>query len=229
MLSERQKQILDIVIREYVKTAEPVGSEGRNFKKLKVSSATVRNEMKELEEKGYLSHPHTSAGRIPTEKGYGFFIENLIGMREVGTEERKILAVGSEGDFEDALKQKAKTLAQLTDEAVILSFGKESLFYTGLTNLFSKPEFEERGLLISFSEILDALDEGVQKLFREDLDRVKILFGKKNPFDRNCSIVVGGYSAKNKKGILGILGTLRMDYEKDLSLLEFVLDELKKI
>jgi heat-inducible transcriptional repressor len=226
MLSERQKQILNIVIREYVKTAEPVGSEGRNFKKLKVSPATVRNEMKELEEGGYLSQPHTSAGRIPTEKGYGFFIENLIGTHEVGAEERKVLTVEPEGDFEDTLKQKAKILAQLTDEAVILSFSRDSLFYTGLTNLFRKPEFEERGLLISFSEILDTLDEGVQKIFREDLKTIKILFGEKNPFDKNCSIVVGGYSAKNKKGILGILGTLRMDYEKDLSLLKYVLDNL---
>src|SRR3990170_7717375 len=81
MLTERQARVLELVIGEYVETASPVGSQHIQTKfQLDVSSATVRNDMAELEEAGYLSHPHTSSGRVPTDKGYRHYVETL--MRE---------------------------------------------------------------------------------------------------------------------------------------------------
>jgi heat-inducible transcriptional repressor len=77
-LTDRQQQILAFVVREYVENAQPVGSETLRRHGMKVSSATIRNELAELEEAGYLTHPHTSAGRVPTEKGYRYFVESLM-------------------------------------------------------------------------------------------------------------------------------------------------------
>jgi heat-inducible transcriptional repressor len=92
MLSERQTLVLELVIRQYVETAEPVGS--RNVAErhaLDVSSATVRAEMKELEGQGYLTHPHTSSGRVPTDKGYRFYVETLMREEEVPREVQRTI------------------------------------------------------------------------------------------------------------------------------------------
>src|SRR5512143_3251538 len=83
-LSERQKLILALVIRDYIDTAQPVGSIRLvEHYRLDVSSATVRNEMMALTEMGYLRQPHTSAGRVPTEEGYRFFVRQLMGHTEL--------------------------------------------------------------------------------------------------------------------------------------------------
>lgn len=231
MLTVRQIKILEMIIHEHIKRAEPVGSEDALWKKLKVSPATIRNEMQELEKSGFLTHPHTSAGRVPTEKGYKYFIENLTGEYCVKDSEKRVLTLrGTQGvspnDFETIMKHKAKSLSNLTSEAVILSFGNEYSYYTGLTNLFSKPEFKEIRFVVSFSEILDELDEAVHKLFEEKIDTVKILIGNKNPFGENCSAIVGSYRKGGRSGILAILGPRRMDYERNTALLKYVLGNL---
>ena len=91
-LGSRQRLILGLVIREYVASASPVGSRmlGENYD-LKVSSATVRNEMARLEELGYLTHPHTSAGRVPTDSGYRYFVEQLMGEVALPLAERRMI------------------------------------------------------------------------------------------------------------------------------------------
>lgn len=91
-LTERQKKILGLVVREYVETAQPVGSETLVRKSgLRVSSATIRNELATLEELGYLAHPHTSAGRMPTEKGYRYFVETLMEEFELPPVEQRMI------------------------------------------------------------------------------------------------------------------------------------------
>jgi heat-inducible transcriptional repressor len=92
MLTERQSRILELVIREYVESADPVGSQyiGRKHQ-LSISPATIRNEMAELEDQGYLTHPHTSAGRLPTGKGYRFYVETLMHEEEVPWETQQTI------------------------------------------------------------------------------------------------------------------------------------------
>ncbi len=91
-LTPRQQAILGLVIREYIATAAPVGSKAIvKAYGLDVSSATVRNEMACLEEFGYLTHPHTSAGRVPTDKGYRYFVERLLGETELPLAERRMI------------------------------------------------------------------------------------------------------------------------------------------
>ena len=119
MLTVRQDNLLRAIISEYVKTAEPVGSQVLVEKyKLDVSSATVRNEMLELDELGYLEQPHTSAGRIPTEAGYRYFLDNqFISKKPSFAQEKKLSQTIREGQGDrQSAKALAKILAELSQE-----------------------------------------------------------------------------------------------------------------
>ena len=119
-LTERERQILEAVIRSYVETAEPAGSRtiSRRFV-LGVSPATIRNTMSDLEEKGFLFHPHTSAGRIPTDKAYRVYVDELLRVQPLERVERFQLAQDiSAGGFaiESILRRAAQSLGVLTQE-----------------------------------------------------------------------------------------------------------------
>ena len=86
MLTERKEAILKLIVEEYIKTIKPVGSKNL-CDILNVSSATVRNEMQDLEELGYLEKTHTSSGRVPSEKGYRYYVDNLMKVKEMTGEE----------------------------------------------------------------------------------------------------------------------------------------------
>ncbi len=119
-LSERERQVLEAVIHSYVATAEPAGSRmlSRQFA-LGISPATIRNTMSDLEEKGYLFHPHTSAGRIPTDKAYRVYVDSLIRVDPISRAEKRKLAeeISSGGSaIETILRRAAQSLGILTQE-----------------------------------------------------------------------------------------------------------------
>ena len=100
-LDERKKKILQAVIRNYLETGEPVGSRTiSKYTDLNLSSATIRNEMSDLEEMGYILQPHTSAGRIPSDKGYRFYVDTMLGEREREVEELKGLLLEKDEKME---------------------------------------------------------------------------------------------------------------------------------
>ena len=118
-LNERKEKILDAVIRNYLETGEPVGSRTiSKYTDLNLSSATIRNEMSDLEELGYIVQPHTSAGRIPTDKGYRFYVDNILKdrMAELDEREKKVtekedLLIQKVDKVETLLQNMAKMLA----------------------------------------------------------------------------------------------------------------------
>ncbi|MBL0939794.1 MAG: heat-inducible transcription repressor HrcA [Gemmatimonadaceae bacterium] len=119
-LSERERQVLEAVIHSYVATAEPAGSRtlSRHFG-LGISPATIRNTMSDLEEKGFLFHPHTSAGRIPTDKAYRMYVDSLMRVDPLTGEQRRRLEqeiVGSGSAIENILRRAAQSLGILTQE-----------------------------------------------------------------------------------------------------------------
>ncbi len=122
-LSERKKLILAAVVEQYIKTGEPVGSkELLALTGMSVSSATVRNEMSELSAMGYLEQPHTSAGRIPSQNGYRYYVDNLMKNREVDELNRRLIEAGvstAAGDPEKLIAQAGEVLADLTNCACI--------------------------------------------------------------------------------------------------------------
>lgn len=121
-LDERKKKILQAVIRNYLETGEPVGSRTiSKYTDLNLSSATIRNEMADLEEMGYILQPHTSAGRIPSDKGYRFYVDALMEEKEREVVEMKDMLVERQDKMETLLKQVAKVLAQNTQYATMVS------------------------------------------------------------------------------------------------------------
>ena len=122
MLDERKTKILKAIIRNYLETGEPVGS--RTISKdsdLNLSSATIRNEMADLEEMGYILQPHTSAGRIPSDKGYRFYVDHLIEEKDNEVTQMKEFMIEHTEKVEQVLKQVAKVLATNTNYAAMIS------------------------------------------------------------------------------------------------------------
>jgi len=215
-LDQRKEALLETLVREYVKTAEPVGSFHLAEKAgLELSAATVRNELAELEEMGYLAQPHTSAGRIPTENAYRYFVEHLAHHRQTANRAENSLSdvFGARAEAIAA----AKALAAKTHECVFVSFGRDDVYVTGLTNLFAKPELIERDIAVSLSAALDQLDEMVSGL--ESGTGARLLIGEENPLNSNCATV---YLAPTSGRRVGVLGLMRMDYEKVLNLLDSI-------
>ena len=121
-LDDRKLKILQAVIRNYLETGEPVGSRTiSKYTDLNLSSATIRNEMADLEELGYILQPHTSAGRIPSDKGYRLYVDNMMLEKEKEVEEMKNLLLEREDKMEHLLKQVARVLANNTNYATLIS------------------------------------------------------------------------------------------------------------
>ena len=124
-LDERKIKILDAIIRTYLETGEPVGSRTiSKYTDLNLSSATIRNEMSDLEELGYIVQPHTSAGRIPSDKGYRFYVDHLLEMKDKEISDMKEFVIEHTEKMERVLKQAAKMLAQNTNYATMVSSPK---------------------------------------------------------------------------------------------------------
>ncbi len=121
-LDERKIKILDAIIRNYLATGEPVGSRTiSKYTDLNLSSATIRNEMADLEEMGYIVQPHTSAGRIPSDKGYRLYVDHLIEEKDKEISEMKDFVIEKTEKMEKVLKQAAKLLATNTNYATLVS------------------------------------------------------------------------------------------------------------
>ena len=121
-LDERKMKILQAIIRNYLETGEPVGSRTiSKYTDLNLSSATIRNEMADLEELGYIVQPHTSAGRIPSDKGYRLYVDQMMEEKEREVEELKGILLEKEDKMDHLLKQVAKVLAQNTNYATMIS------------------------------------------------------------------------------------------------------------
>lgn len=121
-LDERKKKILQAIIRNYLETGEPVGSRTiSKYTDLNLSSATIRNEMSDLEEMGYIVQPHTSAGRIPSDKGYRFYVDTMMEEKDREIEEIREVYLEKEDKMDLLLKQVAKVLAQNTNYATMIS------------------------------------------------------------------------------------------------------------
>lgn len=214
--------ILHTLIKEYIKTAQPVSSGVLVEKyKLDISPATARNELMELEDEGYIFQPHTSAGRVPTELAYELELKALKKVKDLKEAEIKILEATFQNN-EASFKQTAKAIAELSKGAVFWAFHKNDLYYTGLSNLFSQPEFNRVDMVCDISSIIDRMEDIIDEFF-EDLDNgEQVLIGSKNPFGNFLSTVLIKYKNNKQSGLFGILGPMRMDYGRNLALINFI-------
>ena len=219
MTTDRRLEILRAIVDEYVETQEPVGSKAIADKRaLGISPATIRNEMAVLEEEGFITQPHTSAGRIPTDRGYRLFVDKLSTVKPLSTAERRAIETFLEGahDFDEVVKRSAKLLADITKQVAVVKYpkigdssGREMMAISGTANLARSGE----DLGPALSPILEALEEQVVllRLLSDAHPTVHVTIGSEQQ-DMNLqttSLVTVGYGSDAS---LGILGPTRMDY-----------------
>lgn len=231
MLSERQEQIIKSLVREYIKTAEPISSkflaETHDFG---LCPSAIRIELQALIKEGFLEQPHTSAGRIPTDKAYRFFVDTLKEKREEKIEEElEDIIRGVEDKFRMA-SEIAKFIADNSSSFVNLYFAKEGLnLKEGLDEIFKEPESRDERFVNSFVNFLTNFEKNVDKL--QANSKTQIFIGKENPIvkSKDMTMICSECNLPSQKVIITIMGPKRMDYEKNIKLinsLNKVLEEL---
>ncbi|MDP2683770.1 MAG: hypothetical protein Q8P20_01810 [bacterium] len=227
-MNERKSAIFGAIIKEHVTQGNTVASKVLVDKyDFKLSPATMRNEMVELEREGYIFQPHTSAGRIPTEKGWKYYIDNFIEIKPISRKHKEMLdnILQETGiSFDTVVKKASKILAEISKDAVFVGFSPDDFYYTGLSHLFKNPEFQKLDLVHHISEVVDHLDEAITDMFEEvrESKEEKVLIGNDNPFGAECSTIITSYSnGKDIRGVFGILGPMRMNYEDNMALIKY--------
>lgn len=235
-MNPRQSKLLAAIIDQFIATAEPVGSrrllEAGHFT---VSSATIRTEMMTLEDEGFLTQPHVSAGRIPTAIGYRVYVREFM---EPGREERTVRKK-FETLKEEYLKRKDQerayeAVALLAQMIPNISFAtvphREQVYYMGFANVLRQPEFRENALLAS--SVAEVLEHRLTSLLStvEVDEKVRYYIGEEHLLRelQSCSLMVTKYHLRGQDGAIGILGPMRMDYAYNTVALDLVAGLLRE-
>lgn len=226
-MTDRQDKILKALIREFVKTAEPVASELLKERyKLPYSSATVRAELSALELEGYLMQPHTSAGRVPTDLGYRYFVNQTVVQDDVSETEVSRLRddfLGLQNQHNKLARYTAKMLAALSQNLAVAGLiQNDELHEAGLTEMIKEPEFAEAEYLTDVSRVLDVLENDFETLMAKVGNIPEIYIGEENPYARvsRLSVILACCDLPSgERGLLAIIGPTRMKYERNVKLL----------
>lgn len=224
-MTDRQMKILGAIIEQYAEIAAPVGSVIL-AKLFGVSSATIRSEMVRLEELGYIAQPHTSAGRIPTDKGYRYYVNQLNEIREQQTPRlidrsaRVIDArVATYADRTDrAIRSAVDSLVELTHNLGLATIG-DQLYMNGMGNLFSQPEFASAQHVQQVARLLDNLEPWLREAAPNE--PLNVYIGAENPIGKSseASLIISRFrSPYSDRSYIGVLGPTRQDYAKVMRL-----------
>lgn len=232
MITERQSEILDRVIREYIHSAQPVSSTLLEKKyDFGICPATIRIEMQKLTDKGFLYQPHTSAGRIPTDKGYRFFVDKLLKKKLEDFKIENWLKLEEEKDNTIKFVQLLTKNLAFTSRALALIYFEEEkiLWKEGWEEILREPEFRQEDYIFRFTKLLENFENNISDL--EFNFGIKIYIGKENPFQRinDFSIILSRCCLLDKDGLISLFGPKRMDYDRNISLINSVTKLLEKI
>ena len=243
-ITPRQTQILVAIIEQYAEVASPVGSVTL-AKLFGVSSATIRAEMAKLEEFGFITQPHTSAGRIPTDKGYRFYVNRLSEQQE---SERFLLnADNSRDNFtrstqaislriqsqkaraDQAIRSAVDSLVELTENLGLATIG-DQLYINGIYNLFSQPEFESGEAVQSVAQLLDNLEPWLREASPNE--PLNVYIGSENPIGKSsgASLIISKFQSPfSENSYIGVLGPTRQSYGKVIRLVRHTGEFLEEI
>jgi heat-inducible transcriptional repressor len=232
----RRKAILAATIERYTKDAQPVASDDL-AKQFGLSSATIRNIFSELEDAGYLMHPHTSAGRIPTDKGFRYYVDFLVLRNDILDEEKQKVAKEYRKEIkrlEDALEKTTQVLSVMTHYAGIVSFLEwhDKIIYNGLSYVLDEPEFKDSGRIRFLVRMIEEKQKLLHVINKDFKEKVKVYIGDElGSEDMNsCALVVSQYSRKKKpSGKVAVLGPARMNYEVIMPKLAYISDILSQV
>jgi transcriptional regulator of heat shock response len=219
-MNQRQAKLLAAIIDQFIETAVPVGSKRLlEVGDFSLSSATIRSEMSLLEEEGFLEQPHISAGRIPTAKGYRMYVTEFMKPTTHEIAVRHRFESLKEQYFRRKDQERAyDAVALLAHMIPHVSFAtvphRDRLYYLGLANVLRQPEFQENPRLAS--TVVEALESNLTEALNTiDIDdTVRYYIGDEHilPHFQSCSMLVRRYTLRDHEGVIGILGSLRMDY-----------------
>lgn len=224
-MTERQIQILAAIIEQYAEIACPVGSV-MLAKLFNVSSATIRSEMSKLEEMGFIAQPHTSAGRIPTDAGYRFYVnmindsfdENEKPMLDRGTRAIEARVSTQKNHADRAIRSTVDSLVEMTHNLGLATIGDE-LYLSGIGNLFSQPEFSQSKHVQAVARLIDNLEPWLREAAPNE--PLNVYIGSENPIGRNSgvSLIISRFrSPYSDRSYIGVLGSTRQSYAKVMKL-----------
>lgn len=240
-LTKRQEGILFAIIEEYAEMAAPVGSVTL-AKLFQVSSATVRAEMAQLEELGYIAQPHTSAGRVPTDAGYRYYVNTLSehpekmenfttaslesgASREPNSSERANRAleirVSSQTRADYAIRRAVDSLVELTGNLGLATIG-DQLYMSGMSRLFTQPEFLDNERVRAVAKLLDNLEPWLREAAPGQ--PLNIFIGQENPIGKTSqvSLIISRFrSPYSDNSYIGVLGPTRQNYSRVISLVRY--------
>ncbi|MBP9759026.1 hypothetical protein KBD45_04995 [Candidatus Dojkabacteria bacterium] len=239
ILTERQKSLLEAIIREFMDTAEAVGSIHLPVKyDLKVSPATVRNEMMSLDKKGFLSKPHASSGRVPTALAYKYFIDEIL--NHFDQLEYDLMARLKEEIFKDRY-----SLDQLMFNAVKILYDctgntgvailNNRVYYKGIANMMDFPEYQHSRRIRKLVSILENYETllGIFGKNNDSLDNtVKILIGKEDlgfdELDNEAFVFAPLFLHNGQKGYIAVIGPSRMDYARVIPTVQWLSNSINQ-
>src|SRR2546430_518663 len=220
-MENRKQAILRAVVHEFTTNAVPVGSQAlqsRYF--VNLSSATIRSELAELADLGYLAQPHTSAGRVPTDSGYRYFVDFLMDLEPIPDRVQTYIRdelKAAPGDVEGMVERVAMTVAAGTENLVV---------HDGVRNLLRQPEFAESSRV---HQVLEVLEETryLTVLLRQLIGEsdLQIVIGSENTSSQlqGCAVVLTTYGPSDRlKGVVGVIGPTRMAYSQTVARLQAV-------
>ena len=232
MLTDRQDKLLAAIIEQYAEVASPVGS-SLLAKLFGVSSATIRAEMAELERQNFIQQPHTSAGRIPTDKGYRHYVNEVQGQKDSlpSKRERRALSarVSSPGANEQTIRNAVETLVDLTSNLGLATIG-DQLYMSGLSNLFGQPEFMQKGQVQEVARLLDNLQPWLREAAPNE--PLNVYIGQENPVggSAGCSLIISRFrSPYSDHSYIGVLGPTRQSYRDVLGLVQRTGEALEEV
>jgi transcriptional regulator of heat shock response len=232
----RKRSVLNAAINRYIHEAMPVASDdlAREFD---LSSATIRSIFSDLEESGLLTHPYTSGGRIPTDKGYRYYVDFLISKMSLleGEKEKIVRQFKKEiRKLDDALENTSEIISQITHYTGIVSFleWQDRVFYRGISRILDQPEFRDAEKMRLLIKMLEEKENLLDVINRDFKDKVKVYIGHEigRPEMKSYSLVVSSYRVKNKpSGRLAVLGPVRMEYQHIIPTMEYISDVLSEV
>lgn len=226
-MTERQRLILAAIIEQHAEIAAPVGSV-MLAKLFGVSSATIRSEMAKLEEMGLIEQPHTSAGRIPTDTGYRFYVNSINDAhanqpnqiegfdRSTRAIEARVSTYGDRADR--AIRSAVDSLVDLTQNLGIATIGDE-LYLSGIGNLFSQPEFMHGEHAQQVARLLDNLEPWLREAAPNE--PLNVYIGSENPIGKSsgATLIISRFrSPYSDNSYIGVIGPTRQSYAKVMRL-----------
>ena len=232
----RRRAVLTAAINAYIREAEPVASDDIAGA-FDLSSATIRNIFAELEEGGYLMHPYTSGGRIPTDKGYRYYVDFLISQMELLDEEKERIIHEYRrkiDKLDEALEKTSEVISMMTQYAGIVSLleVQDKLFYRGISHIIDQPEFQSYDKIRLLVRMIEEKGQILQIINRDYAGKVKVYIGQELgcPEIESCSLVVTSYRVRNEPcGRIAVLGPARMAYDHIIPTVEYISDVLSEV